>query len=170
MQERPTLLNGCARAATASEARYRIDGAIAPSRGRVIALDEGAVSIVDQVAASHDGSSRFYSCKTPASGAGNGSGTAEVVLHGVDGADARLSSELDGADLVFMVATADKGSREADSIGDACARRKIMTVGVIIGQEESLGATLGALRSHARVLMVSRDASDLADMLTAMRA
>ena len=41
-----SLLSSCARAATAAEARFRIDRPIAPSRaGRVVALDEPAAEV-----------------------------------------------------------------------------------------------------------------------------
>ncbi|MBO0834572.1 MAG: hypothetical protein J2P28_03505, partial [Actinobacteria bacterium] len=48
----PILLNSCARAATAAEARYRLDYPITPSPAtRVIALDEGAEPTLREVAA-----------------------------------------------------------------------------------------------------------------------
>jgi len=53
MQPIPTLLNSCARAATAAEARYRIDEMpLSPRSVRVLALDErGALFFSDICAA-----------------------------------------------------------------------------------------------------------------------
>ena len=45
---RPVLLNSCARAATAEEARFRIDRPIGGRRAVVVALDDEAADIVDR--------------------------------------------------------------------------------------------------------------------------
>ena len=60
----------------------------------------------------------------------NGSG-AELTLSTIDGARSRLSEELAGADVAVMIATADDGAAYAEVIGQACARRSIMTAGLV---------------------------------------
>ncbi|HEX8858962.1 MAG TPA: hypothetical protein VGC06_07680 [Actinomycetes bacterium] len=48
---RPTLLNGCRLAATAAEARFRINVPAPPARAtRVVALDQVAVAVVGRAA------------------------------------------------------------------------------------------------------------------------
>ena len=171
MQNRPILLNSCARAATAAEARFRIDAPIAPSRGtRVVALDEGAKAVVRRVAEQHWVGARFFVCKSPALLAESNGDVADVVLLGTDGSESRLSAELADADVAVMVATADDGARAARAIGDACTLRGIMTAGLVLAGASDAGATVSALRPHARVLMVTQDEHDVSELLTALRA
>ena len=47
---RPILANSCARAATAEEARFRIDRPIGSRAAVVVALDDEAAEVVDRVA------------------------------------------------------------------------------------------------------------------------
>lgn len=168
------LLNSCARASTAAEARFRIDAPIAPSRAtRIVALDEGAESVVRRVATQDWASARFFACRVPeAAAAGNG-GVADVVLRStVDGTESRLSEELDQADVAVMVATANDGAAAAAAIGDACTLRGIMTAGLVLadGLGTDTDAAVAALRPHARVIMVTHDERDVSEVLTALRA
>jgi hypothetical protein len=68
------------------------------------------------------------------------------------------------------VATAHGSAGAAEAIGRACARRGIMTAGLALGPPEDVEDTILALRPHAQVLLVSRDDSDLAEVLGALRA
>ncbi|WP_238014960.1 hypothetical protein KZZ52_33350 [Dactylosporangium sp. AC04546] len=168
---RPILLNSCARAATAAEARFRLDAPIAPSRGtRVVALDEGAEAVVRRAAEQHRGGAHFLSCQSPAMPAdGDLTGIADVVLVRDDGSEARLSAELAGADAAVMVATTDEAAAAARAIGDACTLYGIMTAGLVLAGQDTR-VTVSALRPHARVLMVTHDEQDLTELLTALRA
>lgn len=171
MQNRPILLNSCARAATAAEARFRIDAPIASSRAtRVIALDEGAEPVVRRVAGQPWFGARFFTCKAPALLARSNGDVADLVLLCTDGSESRLSEQLAGADVAVMVATANDGARAASAIGDACTLRGIMTAGVVLGDARDTGAAVSALRPYARVLLVTRDELDVAEVLTALRA
>ncbi|MET7398224.1 hypothetical protein ABZS66_32515 [Dactylosporangium sp. NPDC005572] len=171
MTMRPILLNSCARAATAAEARYRIDAPIAPSRGtRVVALDDGAAAVVRRAAQQHHGGAHFLSCRSvemPADG--DLAGIADVLLVRDDGSEARLSAELAGADAAVMVATTDEAAAAARAIGDACTLQGIMTAGLVLAGQDTR-VTVSALRPHARVLMVTHDEQDLTELLTALRA
>jgi hypothetical protein len=69
-----------------------------------------------------------------------------------------------------MVATADDGAHAASVIGAACARRGIMTTGLVFGEGRDVAAAVSALRPHARVLLVSRDEDDVPEVLAALRA
>jgi len=164
---RPILLNSCARAATAKEARFRIDAPIAPARAtRVVALDGAAESVVRRVAEQPWADARFFTAR-----AGNGSADlADIVLVDTDGAETRLSEVLTGADVAVMVATDNNGAAAASAIGDACTLRGIMTAGLVLAGGHDTGAAVSALRPHARVIMVTQDEHDVSEVLTALRA
>jgi hypothetical protein len=167
---RPTLLNSCAMAATAAEARYRVDAPIADNRvTRVVALDEGAGAVVGRVAQQRWSGARFYTYEAPLR-RDDEAELADIVLRTADGSQARLSEELVGADVMVMIATADDGADAATAIGNACTLRGIMTAGLIIGEGSGAGAAVSALRPNARVLLRSRDEHDVSDVLTALRA
>ena len=173
MTMRPILLNTCARAATAAEARFRINAPIRPSRAtRVVALDEGAYLVVRRIAERPWAGARFFTYRPPAPapiGPGHGD-VADIVLRSTDGSDSWLSAELDGADIAVMVATANDGARAASAIGDACTLRGIMTAGVVLADRGDTGAATAALRPHARVLIVTHDELDVSEVLAALRA
>jgi hypothetical protein len=160
-----TSLSSCARAASAAEARYRIDAPVESRRARVIALDEPAADVLRSVAALEWASARFFVCDSV-----GGSGEADdVLLRGIDGSPAVLSGELAGAHVVVMVATQDSGADCAYAIGKACWERAVMTAGLVLGDGSRTLAAVAALRPHARVLLPTADESDLIDLLTALR-
>lgn len=171
MSIRPTLLSSCAKAATAAEARFRINGPNpTPRVTRVVALDEGAATIVHRAARQRWGGAHFLTYE-PGGPVAHGDGEPPaIVLRAADGSEARLSEELAGADMIVMVATADDGAEAASVIGQACARRGIMTTGLVFGEGRDTAAAVSALRAHARVLLVSRDEDDVPEVLTALRA
>jgi hypothetical protein len=167
---RPILGSSCARATSADEMRYRIDRPIRGRRGaRIIGLDAGADAIVARI--SHDpwGHARFFSLAEPVGDVGD-RGSDSVALRDTDGEMSNLLAELEGADVVIMVATTDADAAAATIIGAACTVRAIMTAGLVIGERARIGAAVAALRPHARVLMVSSDEHDVIDLLTALRA
>ena len=162
MTTTPILANSCARAATSAEARYRLDVPIAPSRGaRVIALDDGAAAVAARVAGQEWASARFLICE----------GDSEAPrLRGIGGGEADLAEQLEGADVVVMIATQDSGAGCAHALGLACWERSIMTAGIVVGDGSAAQHAVAALRPHARVLLPSGDESDVVDLLTALRA
>jgi hypothetical protein len=181
----PILLNSCARAATADEARYRIQAPVAPARGvRVLALDPAAAAVLARIAQQPWAAARFYTgtgpdrlhrISPPAGGgpAGGGSGSS-------------LAAVLEGADLVVMVATAADRSGQAAHVGAACTGRGITTAGLALGGGGGPGgggpggdagpagaarrAAVASLRPYARVILATDDEDDLAAVLTALRA
>lgn len=174
---RPILLNSCARAATAEEARFRLPILERSSwrSTRVIALDEAAAEVVRRIAAAPWRGARFFT----AGEANTSAGGIDVELHGTGGSASRLTAELDDADLVVLVATADVGDGDgaaaASAIGMACDLRGIMTAGLILDEARTGaggrgGGTASALRPHARVLLVTRDEQDVTEVLVALRA
>jgi hypothetical protein len=167
----PTLLNSCARAATAAEARFRIDRPIAGRSARVVALDEGAAEVVRRVAEQPWNGARFFTSGGGTPGA-NGSPTepAEIVLCATDGSESRLSDELAGTDVVIVIATSDDGAGVASAIARACVAEGVMMAGLILGERLELGEAVSALRPYAPVLMVTGDEDDVSEVLTALRA
>jgi hypothetical protein len=143
---RPILLNSCALAATAAEARFRIDRPIGGRAALIVALDDAAAGIVDRVAERPWRGARF--------------------TH-VDAWEAR---ELDDADVAIMIGTADADADAASAIGRACAERGIRAAGLILGDRTEVAAAVSALRPYARNLMVTDDEDDVVEVLTALRA
>lgn len=158
MQRQPTLLNSCASAATAAEARFRIDYPDTQHRAaRVIALDEGAADLVRRLAAAHWRGGHFLVFEAPAGrdgAAGDGSGNGapgsvphagpgpvpggaarlagDALLRTSDGTATLLSSELEDADSAVVIATAQASAAAASVIGDACAARRISCAGLVL--------------------------------------
>lgn len=172
MATTPTLLNSCAKATTAAEARFRIDAPIAPSRAtRVVALDEEATAVVRRVADDAWASARFFTCDSRLHASGsNGASADGLPLLAMDGSAAVLGEQLAGADVAVMVATTDDGAAAASAIGAVCTLRGIMTAGLVLSDGIDVAAALSALRPHARVLLVPAEEEDLSELLRALRA
>ncbi|HEY1487695.1 MAG TPA: hypothetical protein VGF84_16425 [Micromonosporaceae bacterium] len=173
MANRPTLLNSCAYAATAAEARYRIDAKPQQARAScVVALDAGATGVVAVLRDEPWLGARFltYDAHRPRQRDGGDHALTDVVLGTGDGGQVRLSEQLDDTDFMMMIATANDGAAAATAIGNACTLRGIMTAGVILGDAASTGAAVSALRPHARVLLVTNDRGDVADLMSAVGA
>jgi hypothetical protein len=183
MTMRPVLLNSCAMATTAAEARFRIDVPIEGRRGaRVVALDDDAATIVRRLALQQWSGARFFTlvAGTPSGGSAperDGAGdpdemAREMALHRTNGTDTRLADELAAADVTVMLATAagSDAAAAASAIGRACARRGIMTAGLVLGDRHEVGDVVAALRPYAQVLLVTSDEQDVHEVLTALRA
>ncbi|HEX7299394.1 MAG TPA: hypothetical protein VF257_10315 [Solirubrobacteraceae bacterium] len=167
----PILSNSCAKAATAGEARYRIDRPIAGRAARIVALDEGAAEVVRRVAEQPWNDARFFVFKAPVAAAdGTNGASADLVLQATDGSESRLSEELFDADVAIVIATSDDGAEAASTIAKACDRQGIMAAGLILGERLEVGAAVSALRPYAPVLLVSDDEDDVSEVLTALRA
>jgi hypothetical protein len=172
MHTHPTLLNSCASAATAAEARFRIDAPIAPSRAtRIVALDEEAAEVVRRVAEQPWATARFFTREESVDTVdGAGASPDDLRMRAMDGSVVTLGEELAGVDAAVMVAATDEGAAAASSIGLACTLRGIMTAGLVLSDGARVSAALSALRPHARVLMVPAEEDDLVHLLTALRA
>ena len=167
MANRPILANSCALAATAAEARFRIDAKPqTPRATTVVALDDGAMALVRELAGQEWNAARFLGLPdgTPAGE------YADLQLRTVDGEAVRLSDELAQADFVMMIATEGGGAAAATTIGDACTLRGIMTAGLVVGANGESGPALTALRPNARVLLVTGDQRDATELLAAVGA
>lgn len=168
MERRPTLLHSCALAATAAEARFRIDYPNSKTRdSRIVALDEEAAVILERIRREPWQGARFLSYQGRSDPAAEGP---DAVLVTLDGTETRLSKELEGADVAIMVATTDRGAEGASIIGDACFLRRIMTAGLVVGDGARVDQAITSLRPYASVLVVSSDEEYVPDMLVALRA
>jgi hypothetical protein len=168
MPNRPTLLGSCASASTAAEARFRINAPRpTPRATRVVALDDGAHDVVRPFVGESWRGVRFLRYRT--TGAEHDL-LDDLVLSTEGGDVVPLSEELADADFMMMIATTGDGAAAASAIGTACSLRGIMTAGLILGTSGSADAAVTALRPYARVLLVSRDAADVAELLSAVGA
>lgn len=145
---RPILRSSCAQAATAAEARYRIDREIGGRIALIVALDAAAAEVVERVAERPWGAARFF--QRPQ--------------------DVRLGEELGDADVAIMIGTGAADAEAASTIAHACAERGVMAAGVVLGATDEVGAAVAALRPYARNLLITEDEDDVAAVLTALRA
>lgn len=167
MQRLPTLLHSCASAATAAEARFRVDYPNSKTRDtRIIGLDPEAVSLLESISGRRWQGAHFLIYQGPA----DSGDEPNAFLEFLDGGSTKLSEELDGADVAIMVATSDQGAEGASIIGDACFLRRIMTAGLVVGDGGLVGGAVTSLRPYASVLVVSADEGYVVDVLGALRA
>lgn len=166
---RPTLLGSCASAASAREAGFRIDAGPRPPRSaRIVTLDAESHDLVRPYLAERWPGARFLQYRDDATSDVLVDGALdELILHGPDGPE-RLVDILADADFTLMVATGGECAPAASAIGMACTLRGIMTAGLILDTSRAADAAVRALRPHARVLLVSRDAADVAELLSAV--
>lgn len=167
-----TGLSHCSVAATAAEARYRIDGfGFLPRSTRVIALDGGAEEILHACSRLPWEGAHFLTFEGAQKGSGDGL-TGDSVLRTLGGDPVWLSEELAGADVTVMVATTDAAAPRAAAIGQACAVNGIMTAGVVVQQGRGRDASrvTASLRPYAMVLLVSDEIDDIPAVLVALRA
>lgn len=171
MQRQPTLLNSCASAATAAEARYRIDRREdwSPRASRIIALDEQAAAIVRRLSAHRWSGGHFLWFETVISVNGSADEPDDAALRPPGGPAVLLSEELTGADVVVMIATTQAGAEAASVIGNACAARGIMSAGLVIPADGTADAVVCALRPNAMVLVILNDEGDVPEILRALR-
>jgi hypothetical protein len=167
---RPTLLNSCAAASTAKEARFRINARERRSRAtRVVALDPGARELADRLGHETWREARLLVFSASAAvTAAEDSELADVDLETGDGTRTTLVEQLADADFLMMLATAGSGAAAAGAIGNACSLRGIMTAGLVLGQGAEATEAVSALRPYARVLLVTEDQQDVDAILTAV--
>ncbi len=163
--DRPTLASSCARAATAAELRYRVPYPNSlPRVSRIVALDPGAAAVMAATREEPWKGARFLSLGRQPDISPN-----EVTLVGPEGGERLASEELDGADLVVMVATSSAAAREAEIIGRLARERSVMTAGIVVAGRDG-DDVVAAMRPTCSVLVMAADADYLPAMLTALRA
>jgi hypothetical protein len=167
--ERPTLLSSCARAATAAEARFRVDYPNArPRASRIFALDQGAAEAMFRITEDRWNGAHFLT--VAAAGIDADSDAAALPLARPDGNAARLPDEIEGADLVVLIAAEGSGAGAARVIAREAWQRRIMCVALALGGGSRAEAVVNELRPLASVLVVARDVDFIPAMLSALRA
>jgi hypothetical protein len=164
-----------ARMSTAAEARFRIDAPNSkPRHVKVIALDRTSEAVVKHLARLRWNNASFFTVSAFA-GAPPGRGfSVQGWLSDLAGRATDLINEINGADLVVMVATAGESAYAATLIGEACSLKRVNTTGLILGgasaTDEMLSKTLSQLRPWSLMLVIANDEDYIADMLIALRA
>jgi hypothetical protein len=83
-----------------------------------------------------------------------------------------LEDEIDGADMVVLIAGPGGHAHATSGIGEACSLRRVMTKGFVVGATSTSDAEIAKTLEHLRPWSVMIVASDeyIDDMMTALRA
>jgi hypothetical protein len=170
----PTMLSSCARAATAAEARYRVQYPNSVTRtSRIFALDPAAAEAMYAITEQPWNDAHFLTLATQKSVEADQMTAADLPLCHPDGSLANLVDEIAQADVVVLLATEGTGEGAAEVIARECYARNIMCAGIALGAgnpQASVNRVVNSMRRFARVLVVADDADYLPAMLTALRA
>jgi hypothetical protein len=168
------MLAACAKAATAAESRFRVNYPNArPHNARTFAIDARAAVTMRRIAAGPWQGARFLTFQSATAGAaGLDSLPVDATLTTLDGDVVRLSDTLAEADVAVMIATAGESATAAETIGNACVVRSIMTTGLILARDARDAAverTVRALRPFAAMLVITNGDEYIPEMLAALR-
>jgi hypothetical protein len=169
------MVSESAKMSTAVEARFRIDAPNSKSRHvKVIALDPSSEALVKHLAQRRWNNASFFTAPAFA-GTPPGRGfSMQGWLSDLAGRTKDLIDEVNGADLVVMVATAGENAQAAALIGEACSLKRVNTTGLILGgataTDEMLSKTLSQLRPWSLMLVIANGEDYIEDMLIALRA
>jgi len=170
------MLSESARMASAAEARFRIDAPNSKPRAiKIIALDRQSDRVVKRLAEGKWNQASFFTASAFAGAPKKGESFSMTGwLSDVAGRTIDLVNEVNGADLVVMVATAGENASAAAIIGEACSLKRVNTTGLIIGganaSDEALSKTLAQLRPWSLMLVIASADDYIEDMLAALRA
>ena len=170
--DHPTLLSGCARAASAEEAAFRIQYPNSTQRtSRIFALDAAAAEAM--YAITEDPWNNAHFLTVPTAGITANTQAADLPLCHPDGTAASLDTELANADVVVLLATTGASEGAAEVIARECFSRNIMCAGLALGtgqDQPGIDRVVNSMRRFARVLVVANDVDYIPAMLTALRA
>ncbi len=170
------MLSESARMASAAEARFRIDAPNSKPRAiKIIALDRHSDRVVKRLAEGKWNQASFFTASAFAGAPKHGESFSMTGwLSDLAGRTTDLINEVNGADLVVMVATAGKSASAAAIIGEACSLKRVNTTGLIVGganaSDEALSKTLAQLRPWSLMLVIASADDYIEDMLAALRA
>ena len=164
-----------ARMSSGAEARFRID---APNSGprqvKVVALDRTSEAVVTSLARRRWNNASFFTASAFAGAPPERGFSMQGWLSDLAGRTKDLVDEVNGADLVVMVATAGESVQAAALIGEACSLKRVNTTGLILGgasaTDEMLSKTLSQLRPWSLMLVIANGEDYIEDMLIALRA
>lgn len=168
------ILSESARAASATEAHFRINDANSrPLAIKVIALDRPSENVVKQLAQLQWTCASFLTAVASAPPAGERF-SMQGWLSDLAGHTKNLIDEIDTADLVVMVASGTENVQVASLIGEACSLKRVMTTALVLGtasiSDAALSQTLAHLRPWALMLVIASAEEYITDMLAALRA
>jgi hypothetical protein len=163
-----------ARMSSAAEARYRIDAPNSKPRAvKVIALDRRSEQVVKLLAQRSWNGATFFTASAFGTAPKSGESFAGW-LNDLAGRTHNLIEEVNGADLVVMIAAAGENAEAASIVGEACSAKRVMTTALVLGgtdvSDETLSKTLSQLRPWSLMLVIASAEEYIADMLTALRA
>ena len=163
-----------ARMSSAAEAKFRIDAPNSRPRSvKVIALDHPSDRVVKDLAEHKWNNASFFSASAFGSTPRQGE-SFSGWLSDLAGRTKNLIEEVNGADLVVMIAAAGESGEAASVIGEACSVKRVMTTALVLGgpqvSDEALSKTLSHLRPWSLMLVIASAEEYIADMLTALRA
>ncbi len=163
-----------ARVTTAAESKFRIDAPNSRQRSvKVIALDHPSERVVKELSQRTWNGASFFTASafgdTPKQGE-----SFSGWLNDLAGRTKDLIEEINGADLVVMVAAAGQNAEAVSVIGEACSLKRVMTTSLVLSgpqvSDETLSKTLAHLRPWSLMLVIASAEEYIADMLTALRA
>ena len=164
-----------ARMSSAAEARFRVNYPNSQPRViKVVALDATSEEVVKRVAQHVWERANFFTSLKLEDAPHGPAWSMRAWLSDLAGRTKALVEEVSSADLVVMISSAGASPEAASVIGEACAARKVMTMAVIVGREQSsnedLSKTLAALRPYASMLVIANGDEYIEEMLAALRA
>lgn len=172
--DHPTMLAGCARAATADELRYRVQYPNSLTRSvRIFALDAAAAEAMYGITEDPWNGAHFLTLSSGGPIDAETADATDLQLSHPDGATADFAGEIEGADCVVLLATSGTVKGAAEVIARECYVRNIMCAGLALGgngMESDLDEVVNAMRRFTRVLVVANDEDYIPAMLTALRA
>jgi hypothetical protein len=172
--DHPTMLSSCARAATAAEARFRVQYPNSLARNvRIFALDARAAEAMYAITEDPWNGAHFLTLAATGPVDPKTAKASDLPLSHPDGTGARLEDELAGADSVVLLATQATVEGAAEVIARACFERNIMCAGLALAGgrgKAALEPVVNAMRRFTRVLVVAEDQDYIPAMLTALRA
>jgi hypothetical protein len=164
-----------ARMSSGAEARFRIDAPNSRTRRvKVIALDAASEAVVKHLAERRWNNASFFTASAFSGALPQRGFSMQGWLSDLTGRTKDLIDEVDGADLVVMVATAGANPQAAALIGEACSLKRVSTTGLILGgpsvSDDMLSRTLAQLRPWSLMLVIASGEDYIEDMLLALRA
>jgi hypothetical protein len=167
------MLSESARVTTAAEQRYRIDAPNAlPRRVKVVALDAPSAQLVDRLSTRPWSNATFLALPDDATATSPAMGSLKDWMHSVAGEAQDLINDVDGTDVMVIIAHAEAHAQPAIPIGEACAVRGIPVVGIVIqdGNTPPALETVNALRPFTTMLVMASSEDYVEAMLSAFNA
>ncbi len=172
--DHPTMLHSCARAASREEARFRVPYPNSQARTtRIFALDSAAAEAMYRVTEEPWHGAHFLTLADAQPVDPDAMRAEDLPLAHPDGSAANLLDEIEGADMVVLLASRGDNVGAAEVIAREAFRRNIMCAGLALGGSKSqsgVDRVVNSMRRFARVLVVAMDDDYIPAMLTALRA